>query len=96
MTCIQPDCQVFWSVVGGIHCFVAWEGTEVVRSEPRVSPLRRFSGQPDKLCLKVCSETGKRESPMCEERGSCGTQAPGPLWAAKGSSLRVLTDCHLE
>ena len=75
---------------------MAWEGTEALGSEPRVSPLRRFSRKADELFLKVRNETEWSESPACEERGIYGTYIPGPLWTAEDISLRVLTDCHLE
>lgn len=53
----------------GVKYFVAWEGTGELRSEPRVSSLRRFSRKADELFLKVRSETEWSESPVCEERG---------------------------
>lgn len=82
MKSIQSDSQNFWRVVEGTNCFMAVEGTEVLRGQPRVSPLRRFSGKADELFLKVRNEPEWSKSPACEERGMYGTYVPGPLWAA--------------
>lgn len=70
---------------------MAWEGTEALRSEPRVSPLRRFSRKADELFLKVRSETERGES-LAWERGAY----VGHMSTAKDVGLRVLTDCHPE